>query len=364
MVRNKWRGAGLWVALFMCAGSFIGLSATDAFAVAGKMTGAPPGATALSGGSVTIELDEPVHGQREFTSTVGPNGEVDFPAGVDPNKGSTCRYSDGKGNTVTFRCGGYFAMGGGAAAGASNVAAAAGKSVSFLKRLADSWIDIQGGYSIPSGINSTSTGTSSFGGSPFLQGSGANDMAGPSYNFSVRHPLDRFRPMLGGGAPYLFVQGSKFHGLEGTGGVGVSSTGMDRASVTRELNYAVGGGIGFSFPVYCLDGIRGGDQCFEAGGFVGGKVLRQRVSAVADEAGNVRTFDDCFSDAVPFGGIMLGAPIVKGVRLTFTWEAMAMYSRELGGQSFFNNDYRFRSDGGVNHNLWGGLSFNLGKMLF
>jgi hypothetical protein len=52
--------AGRWALLFFCAASMIAIPATDAFAVAGKFTSAPPGA-ALSGGELTLELNEPVN---------------------------------------------------------------------------------------------------------------------------------------------------------------------------------------------------------------------------------------------------------------------------------------------------------------
>lgn len=361
MVRNKWRGAGLWVALFICASSFIGLSATDVFAVAGKIVSTPEGVTAISRGELTLELEEPVNNEKEITVRVNQQGEFETPPGVEERNIKSCRYKNEKGEmTPWFRCGAYLAFGGGAALATSSAAA---HGASLPQRLLDTWLVIQGGYSVTNGINSTSQGAFP-GGATFLEGSGANSISAPSYNFMLQHPFDRFRSKLGGGAPYVFVQGSKFHGLDADGGIGVSGTGLDRTSLNREVSSAFGGGIGFSYPLYCYDGIRGGDKCFEIGAFVGGKGVRQRVSATADEAGNLRSFQDCYTDVVPFGGLTAAAPVLKGIKLVFTYEIIALYSRDLRGTSFFGNTYDYRSDGGTIHNMWGGVSINPGKLLF
>ena len=351
---------GLLACFFLCVG-LVGVVATDAFAVAGKIVSPPPGVSALSGGELTLELGEPVGGKTEIIVKLDAQGEFVTPPGVDQSNITRCRYKNDKGEeTGWFRCGGYLAFGGGTALSTSSTAA---HGPSLLHRLLDSEIVIQGGYSITNGINSTSQGAFP-GGATFLEGSGANNISAPSYNFMLQHPFDRFRSMLGGGAPYVFLQGSKFHGLDADGGIGVSGTGLDQTSLNREISAAFGGGVGFSYPLYCYDGIRGGDKCFEIGAFVGGKGVRQRVSATADEAGNLRSFRDCYTDVVPFGGLTATAPIVKGIKLVFTYEIIAVYSRDLRGTSFFNNNYEYRSDGGTIHNLWGGVSINPGKLLF
>jgi hypothetical protein len=351
---------GLLACFFLCVG-LVGVMATDAFAVAGKIVSTPPGVSALSGGELTLELGEPVGGKTEIIVRLDAQGEFVTPPGVEKSNITRCRYKNDKGEeTGWFRCGGYLAFEGGAALSTSSTAA---HGPSLLHRLLDSELVIQGGYSITNGINSRSQGAFS-GGATFLEGEGANTISAPSYNFMLQHPFDRFRSMLGGGAPYVFLQGSKFHGLDADGGIGVSGTGMDRTFLNREISAAFGGGVGFSYPFYCYDGIRGGDKCFEIGAFVGGKGVRQRVSATADEAGNLRSFQDCYTDVVPFGGLTAAAPIFKGVKLVFTYEIIALYSRELRGTSFFSNAYDYRSDGGTIHNLWGGVSINPGKLLF
>lgn len=67
---------------------------------------------------------------------------------------------------------------------------------------------------------------------------------------------------------------------------------------------------------------------------------------------------------VPFGGLTAAAPVLKGIKLVFTYEIIALYSRDLRGTSFFGNTYDYRSDGGTIHNMWGGVSINPGKLLF
>jgi hypothetical protein len=105
---------GLVVGLFICMG-FIGLTATQAFAVAGKFISAPEG-VALSGGNLTLELEEPVDGKTEITVPVS-QGKFNVPDGVDENKSQRCRYKNEKGEeTGWFRCEGYLVFGSGMAA--------------------------------------------------------------------------------------------------------------------------------------------------------------------------------------------------------------------------------------------------------
>ena len=350
----------LVVGFFFCVGLVV-VMATDAFAVAGKIVTTPPGVSALSGGELTLDLGDPVGGKTEIIVQLDAQGEFVTPPGVEKSNITRCRYKNDKGEeTGWFHCGGYLAFGGEAAPATSSAAA---HGASLPQRLLDTWLVIQGGYSVTNGISSTSRGAFP-GGATFLDGSGANDISAPSYNFMLQHPFDRFRSILGGGAPYVFLQGSKFHGLDENGGFGVSGSGLDRTSLNREISYAIGGGIGFSYPLYCYDGIRGGDKCFEVGAFVGGKGVRQQVSATADEAGNLRSFQDCFFDVVPFGGLTAAAPLFPGVKFVFTYEIIALYSKDLSGTSFFGNTYNYSSDGGTLHNMWGGVSVNPGKLLF
>lgn len=350
------------VAVCMAVVSLIGLSYSDAFAVAGKITSPPPG-VALSGGSLTLEFDEPLpDGKTEITVPVGPQGEINVPEGVDPNRSKRCRYTNDKGETVTFRCGGYFAMAGGALAATAGAAGmAAPHRASLIHRLLDTELIFQAGQSWTSGINSTSSGAPP-GGAPFLQGSGGSEASQFSYNFMLRHLFDRFAPVLGG-RPFVYFQGSAFNGFDGTGGSGVSGTGLDRTALQRRISHAFGGGIGYTHPVYCPNGANGG-ECFEAGIFVGAKAIRQELSASADEAGNVRSFRTSFYQFVPSGGAILTAPgIWKGTKFVATYEVMGLNSAALAGSpSFFNNIYNYRSDGGLIHNLWFGLSFNLGVL--
>lgn len=105
---------GLLTGLSICIG-LVGLTATNVYAVAGKFTDSPPGA-ALSGGSLTLELGEPVDGKTEITVSVTQQGEFAVPPGVDESNVRQCRYTNDKGETTSFRCGAYLAFGAGAAA--------------------------------------------------------------------------------------------------------------------------------------------------------------------------------------------------------------------------------------------------------
>ena len=115
LTQSVLRGVG---AVLLVSAGFIGVFTTDAFAVAGKFTSAPPGA-ALSGGSLTLELEAPVDGKTEITVPVSQQGEFDVPAGVEERKTKRCRYTNDKGETATFPCGAYLALGGGAASTAA-----------------------------------------------------------------------------------------------------------------------------------------------------------------------------------------------------------------------------------------------------
>jgi hypothetical protein len=231
---------------------------------------------------------------------------------------------------------------------------------SFFRRLMDTEFIFQVGHSFTSGVNSTSRGAPP-GGAPFLQGSGESEASGFSYNFTLRHPFDRFMVPLGGGRPFLYMQGAGYHGFDGTGGAGMSATGFDRTALNRHISHTFGLGVGYSHPLYCPHGGQG-DDCVELGLFAGAKAVRQRLSATADEAGNVRTFQDNFYQVVPSGGAMLTAPgIWKGSKFVATYEAFGLNSAALsGGPSFFGNVYDYRTDGGLVHNFWLGMSVNLG----
>jgi hypothetical protein len=362
------RGIEKWMASLLISMAFLIVSATHVAAVAtnvGQITGVP--ASVFAGG--TFVMEEEGTGSS-VTLNIGDNGELsgELPDGFNPNTVAKATIippqGQGEKKERRGRLGAYWRNGKleipYSAFGSAASTAAQGASV--YERVLDTWVDIQGGYSTTSGINSTSTGAFPSG-SSFLQGSGENEISAASYNFMLRHPFDRFRSILGGGAPFVFFQGSKFHGLDGTGGAGMSGTGLDQTALNRKISSAVGGGLGFQYPFFCLDGDRGGDKCFAIGGLVGGKAVRQQLSATADEAGNLRSFQDCFTDVVPFGGAMLTSPLFTGVNLVFTYEVMPVYTVNLNGRSFFNNNYSYQSEGGLLHNIWIGVSVNPAKML-
>jgi hypothetical protein len=351
---------GAVVGLFICAG-LIGLMETDAFAVAGKTVTAMAG-PALAGATLELELTD----GTSITAQVDQQGNVELPDDVNRDTVRNCYRKEQTATGETKQridCAGWLPVGGVAVA----TAAASGNGTTHQSSLLHRFLDTEAiflfGQSWMSGINSTSTGASP-GNPPFLQGSGSSDASEFSYNFMLRHHFDRFMPMLGGGRPFMYFQGSSYHGFDGTGGVGVSGSGLDQTALNRQIKYAVGGGIGYSHPVYCPNGSRGGNNCFEFGLFVGANVIRQQLSATADEAGNTTSFQNSFSQVVPSGGAMVTTPgIWKGLRLIATYEVMALNSAALsGGPSFFGNQYNYQTDGGLIHNLWFGLSFNLGSI--
>jgi hypothetical protein len=148
--------ASTWLLLFLCVTAVIAMSATDALAVAGKFTSAPPGVTALSGGSLTLELDQPVDGKTEITVPVNQQGEFATPAGVDERNVKGCRYTNDKGETTSFRCGGYLAFGAGAAAVAMTGASSAAQPLGKLLGSTTLRFSGFGGYNMANDVGSVS----------------------------------------------------------------------------------------------------------------------------------------------------------------------------------------------------------------
>lgn len=249
-----------------------------------------------------------------------------------------------------------------AQAGSGTTAGSTPHRLGLVHRLLDTQLMFLFGQSFIRGVNSTSTGAPP-GGAPFLQGSGASNGSQSSYNVMLLHHFDRFMPFLGGMRPFVYFQGSSFTGLDGTGGAGVSAAGTDRAALQRSILHAFGGGFGFSYPLYCPTGVMGGNGCVEAGLFAGAKAVRQQLNATADEAGNIRTATNSFYQVVPSGGAMLSAPFLwKSARFVAMYEAIALNSVGISVNPSANNIYNYRSDGGLIHNVWFGISFNLGTL--
>jgi opacity protein-like surface antigen len=167
---------GAWLSLFLCAIGSIGISATEAFAVAGKFTSAPPGVTALSGGSLTLELDQPVDGKTEVTVPVNPQGEFATPAGVDERNVKGCRYTNDKGETSSFRCGGYLAFGAGTGAAAMAGGSSAAQPLGKLLGSTTLRFSAFGGYNLANDVSDIS-GTGTFSGNNFSKFDTTNGFA-------------------------------------------------------------------------------------------------------------------------------------------------------------------------------------------
>ena len=324
---------GLTVGLFVCVG-LVGLQARDAFAVAGKMTSAPPGVTALSGGTLTLELEEPVDGKTEFTVPVNQQGEFTTPAGVEERNINRCRYTNDKGETAFFRCGGYLAFGGGVGAAATTgVAAATGSMVySFL---GSTEAIVSGGF--VTGIGSTGGNARS----NFADTSGKGDhLGGSSFNILLRSFVP-FQPLgikLGG-----FFEYDEFFGADGTGGVGVhhlNPTANDTRTI-RKAHRAFGFGITQVVPVgsgFSLD--------FQQGiAFV-----RQSIEGVTDQSsggGPTERFRKEFTSVAPKLGLSIEYQLPNiPLRFRIASEFIYLPSAGVGGfANFSGSPFAFSSRG-------------------
>ncbi|ALA60509.1 hypothetical protein [Nitrospira moscoviensis] len=226
--------AGRWALLFFCAASMIAIPATDAFAVAGKFTSAPPGA-ALSKGELTLELNEPVNGLTEVTVQVNERGEFTTPPGVEQDNIKNCRYRNDKGETTSFRCGGYLAFGGGAA-GMTGLTAGlfVPGSTEFI---------IGGGW----GTGIGATGGSSRANAGTLTGKGEH-LGGGAVNILIRSffPVEPLGIKAG-----AFVEFDGFFDAEGSSGIGVAhlNPAADDTRMIRKVHRAFGFGFTQVVPV-------------------------------------------------------------------------------------------------------------------
>lgn len=342
--------------LIICAG-IIGLLATDAFAVAGKMTGTPPGATAVAGGSVTIILDEPVDGKTDFTSAVGQNGEVDFPPGVDPNGARTCRYTDETGKTVTFRCGGYFAMGGGMA-----TAAASGWS-SVQARSASNWtFDVIGSFGGTASLGSKDA-TTTGGGLATGQGtSGLSGLGGTTAGLMLRAhlPLKWTGPL---GDVWAFVRGNYHFDREGKGGEANLHNPVpgneSSTSLKRGGEFEVG--LGKSVETYCH---QSGVGCQYIGVYIGVSIQRNTITVNSNEIVRAPSFEhnawkpSAVAGAwysVPLGGIGTGWDdynLILGV------DFRRVPCMTVNGASPLPATYQGKTDSFWEVTTWGGVGYS------
>lgn len=265
---------GLIMALILGPG-LVALAATNAHAVAGKFTGAPPGAV-LSGGSLTLELEEPVDGKTEITVPVSQQGEFDTPAGVDQQKAKRCRYTNDKGETTSFRCGAYLAFGGGAAiAGTSG-----GQATSRLNRQIwrfDALFTAGGTTTLGSADAST---TANVPGTRTASG-GLSGLTGFTGGLMFRTHLPRAwtGPL---GDLYGFFRWQEHAGRNGTGAEGdVHPTAGNDVSTSfkryRDLEF----GLGKSFDIFC----RPNGRCQQLGIHAGVSLQYNRATVAWNESG-------------------------------------------------------------------------------
>jgi hypothetical protein len=320
--------AGRWALLFFCAASMIAIPATDAFAVAGKFTSAPPGA-ALSGGELTLELNEPVNGQSAVTVPVNERGEFTTPPGVEQDNIKNCRYRNDKGETTSFRCGGYLAFGG-AAAGAGMASTTWGLFVPGSTELI-----IGGGWG--TGIGATA-GTSR---SNFATTSGKGEhLGGGAVNILVRSffPVQPLGIKTG-----AFMEFDGFFEADGTSGIGVHhlNPSADDTRVIRKVHRAFGFGLTQVVPVgagFFLD--------FQQG-FA---VVQQSIEGITDQSsggGPTERFRRDFTTISPKLGASIEYQLPNWpIRVRLASEFIYLSSAGVNGfANFSNSPFAFSSRG-------------------
>lgn len=261
--------------LFMSVAGLIGFPTTDAFAVAGKMTSAPPG-VALSGGSLTLELEEPLpDGKTEITVPVSQQGEFDVPAGVDEHKTKRCRYTNDKGETTTFRCGGYLAFGSGA------VATTASGWASTTERATDSWtFDALFAFGGSTSLGSTDATTTASvpGAQRFTSGLGGLAGATSTVMFRAHLPLKLTGPL---GDVWGYFRWNEHINRSAAGGEGdVHPAPGNDVSTSFKRGRDLEVGVGKSFSTFCRNGF-----CQYFGIHVGASFQQNEITVSWNEGG-------------------------------------------------------------------------------
>ena len=325
---------GLVVGLFICMG-LIGLTATQAFAVAGKFTSAPEG-VALSGGNLTLELEEPVDGKMEITIPVN-QGKFDVPVGVDENKAKRCRYKNEKGEeTGWFRCGGYLVFGSGMAATGSGGMASGLMGGMFGTGGLE--LVIGGGGVTAFGGGNDGTSASSVSSST----TSGNSLVGSSFNLQLRaFPFTLHGIKLG-----AFAEFDQFFGADATAGIAVfhpfgpNPQEID-TQTTRRIKRAYAFGltqvipIGGGFSIDFLQGIA---------------FLQQEIEGQSNEAKGGGTLVSASSSAtniVPKLGTSLEYQF-PGSRISIRLASEFIYLPSQGTNAFStftNRPYSFSTDG-------------------
>jgi hypothetical protein len=290
----------LLAGLYLCIG-LVGLTATDAYAVAGKIVDAPPGVS-LAGGSVELDVEQTDGTTSTVTFNVNAQGalEGELPANMGPNNTKDCRYRGTDGRTRNIRCSALIFSSGNmtipysaiASTGTavSGEASYAGVATGFL-RLTE--MGFSGTYATALG------GTSGMSQSNFATTSGSGDhLNGTGFNFFMRTFLP-FQPhgiKLGG-----FFEFDQFFGLDGTSGAGVHhiNPAQNDTNVVRTVRRAFGFGVTQVIPV---------GMGFSLDFHQGFAVVQQSIEGITDQSsggGPTESFRKNFTTISP----KLGASI-------------------------------------------------------
>ncbi len=358
MAWSKWERAGMRLLLCVCVAGWIAFSTVEAFAVAGKFTSAPPG-VALSGGELTLELDEPVNGQSTVTVPV-TNGAFTTPAGVDKQNIRTCRYTNDKGETTAFDCGAYLAFGAGAAA--TGAAAATSGWTAPTMRDPSAWAfdatAFVGGTGSIGSKDATTTGTGTAAG----QGtSGLDGLAGATYGLMLRAHL----PLKLTGALgdiWGFVRWNQHSGRDGHGGsANLHNPVPGNESSTSLKRYAdIEIGVGKSFETYCPEN----GPCHYFGAYAGYSLQRTKISTSTNEIVTAPTFEDTKWNSsvvtgawyqIPLAGIGTG---FEAYSFVFGVDFRRVPCMSVSGPSptFPNTSYRGTTEEFWEYTGWGGIN--------
>jgi hypothetical protein len=271
---------GWALGLLLCVVS-IAVTAEEALAVAGKITNAPPGVS-LAGGSLTLELEEPLpDGRTEITVPVNQQGEFETPPQVDERKLRACRYTDADGKKHDLPCGWLFF--------GSGTAATAASSTQSLRR--SNWtVDAIFSLGMTSSIGSKDA-TTTGGGLAVGQGtSGLNGLGGLTGSLMIRAhlPLNLTRGL---GDVWMFARYNQHFDRQGTGGAANLHAPVpgneSSTSLTRRRDFEVG--VGKSFQTYCH---QSGTGCQLVGIYAGASIQENQIRTTSNEIVRTPNFEN------------------------------------------------------------------------
>jgi hypothetical protein len=326
----------------------VGLLATAAYAVAGKIVN-PPAGVAVAGGSLTLELTDPLpDGQTEITVPVDQQGGFEVPPTVDQKKLKTCRYKDSKGDTHLLPCGVLFFGGGGA--GTAVATAPAGEFASMF----GTWVP-RIDATLAAGFAFGLSDTDGFSKSPFNRTTKSVDhLSGAAYSFTVRGFLP-YKP-LPKTSLWLFGQYDYFDNVKGTGGKGDHHipTPGEETEFTNQVKQSFGFGIGENFQI--------GDG-FYIGAKQGGAVVWQTLTGHTDETGGggkVETFRQDSTNLVPLLGLWVSKQLGDSpVSFVVGSDWRYLPSGGVDGRSSLSFPYHFEREGQWMMNVYGGFNIPL-----